>query len=82
MTARLSAKIMRAPRRDRCLSATPPRSAGSLTKRKAADGHLLQIEHFLIQFELARLDLGHVEHAVDQLQQMAARIHGSACAYS
>ena len=33
----------------------------------------LQIEQFFMQFELAGLDLGHVEHAVDQLQQMAAQ---------
>ena len=53
------------------------RHAAPLRRRTdKADGgrrHLAKIEQFLMQFEFARLDLGHVEYAVDQVQQMAAR---------
>ena len=41
-------------------------------KANGGRGHFVQVEQFFIEFKLAGLDLGHVEHAIDQLQQMAA----------
>ena len=47
---------------------------GQLDEAHRGLGHLGEIEHLFGQLELARLDLRHVEDAVDQLQQMIARL--------
>ena len=43
-----------------------------LDEAHGAAGDVVQVEHFLEQFELAGLDLGHVEDAVDQFEQVPA----------